>query len=454
MRSILVFTALVAVVLGNDYFLHNARHMFEDFKQTHGKKYSASEEPVRFSNFVQNLIKANKLAEKNPMASFGVNKFSDMSSAEFKMLHNAQAHFARVNKSSPANLYKTEDLHSEGTPVDWRAKGAVTGVKDQGQCGSCWAFSTTGNIEGQWKLAGHTLVALSEQELVSCDTTDSGCQGGLMDQAFQWLISNQGGKIATEASYPYVSGDGNAPACALPKTTGAVITGFNDLPKDEAQMLTWLDSNGPIAIAVDATSWQTYTGGIMTDCQASQIDHGVLLVGYGVSGSTKYWIVKNSWSTSWGESGYIRVQYGTNQCLINSYPTSSKASSGPAPPPGPPTPPSPPSPTTPAPSGTFQQKQCNDAACTQGCQTATFPQNQCLQDDSGGSVIASCVPTGLQEKVYLFSASCSGLYETSVSPVNQCFQDDAGTYAENICSSSVSSQASPLTTKKFKKAKK
>jgi len=275
-----------------------------------------------------------------------------------------------------------------------------------------------------------------------------------MDQAFQWLISNQGGKIATEASYPYVSGDGNAPACALPKTTGAVITGFNDLPKDEAQMLTWLDSNGPIAIAVDATSWQTYTGGIMTDCQASQIDHGVLLVGYGVSGSTKYWIVKNSWSTSWGESGYIRVQYGTNQCLINSYPTSSKASSGPAPPPGPPTPPSPPSPTTPAPSGTFQQKQCNDAACTQGCQTATFPQNQCLQDDSGGSVIASCVPTGLQEKVYLFSASCSGLYETSVSPVNQCFQDDAGTYAENICSSSVSSQASPLTTKKFKKAKK
>jgi C1A family cysteine protease len=206
--------------------------------------------------------------------------------------------------------------------LDWRTKGAVTAVKDQGQCGSCWAFSTTGNIEGQWKIKGHALTSVSEQELVSCDTIDSGCNGGLMDNAFDWLVQSRKGVIATETSYPYVSGGGNVPKC---KTTGlvngATITGHKDLPKDETQMAALLASGGPIAIAVDATSFQSYTGGILTNCISQQIDHGVLLVGYGVSGTTSYWIIKNSWAASWGEQGYIRVKQGSNECLITSYPT-------------------------------------------------------------------------------------------------------------------------------------
>jgi C1A family cysteine protease len=326
MRSVIIFAALVAVALGSAYELSNAKALFADFKATHGKVYSAEEEAVRFGNFVENLRTAARLNAKNPLAQFGVNKFSDLSAAEFKSRHNAQKHYANLTRSTVANLYTAEQVAAAATPIDWRAKGAVTHVKDQGQCGSCWAFSTTGNIEGQNFLAGHKLTALSEQELVSCDTTDDGCNGGLMDQAFQWLISNRNGVIVTESSYPYVSGGGDAPSCSLSgKVPGATISGFQDLPHDEGQMLTWLQSHGPIAVAVDATSWQTYQGGILSDCESDQIDHGVLVVGYGLSGSTGYWIVKNSWASSWGENGYIRVQFGTNQCLINNYPTSAKA---------------------------------------------------------------------------------------------------------------------------------
>jgi len=326
MRTFVILAALVAVALGSAYELSNAKSLFADFKATHGKVYSAEEESVRFGNFVENLRTAARLSAKNPQAQFGVNKFSDLSASEFKGRHNAQKYYANLTRSTVANVFTQEQVAAADSPVDWRTKGAVTHVKDQGQCGSCWAFSTTGNIEGQNFLAGHKLVALSEQELVSCDTTDDGCNGGLMDQAFQWLLSSRNGVIVTEASYPYVSGGGDAPSCSLSgKVAGATIASFADLPHDENQMLTWLQTHGPIAVAVDATSWQTYQGGIMIDCESDQIDHGVLVVGYGLSGSTKYWIVKNSWASSWGENGYIRVEFGTNQCLINSYPTSSKA---------------------------------------------------------------------------------------------------------------------------------
>jgi cathepsin F/cysteine peptidase B len=211
-----------------------------------------------------------------------------------------------------------------GSSIDWREKGAVTAVKNQGQCGSCWAFSSTGSIEAQWFLAGHPLVSVSEQELVSCDKTDSGCDGGLMDNAWTWLVEKEKGEIATEASYPYVSGNGDVPRCELPKTTGATISGHEDLPTNEDQMATWMLTNGPISIAVDATSWQTYTSGIMTNCISTQVDHGVLAVGFDDNNEPPYWIIKNSWAADWGEKGYIRVKKGANECLITTVPCSSK----------------------------------------------------------------------------------------------------------------------------------
>ena len=332
MRSTILIVLFAALLVAGDSYLEtNMASMFKDFKAAHNKKYaSATEEALRFANFQANMRKAAALQASEPTATFGMNIFSDLSEAEFKSRHNAEKYYARrVAESKPIAPFTAAEIKAQNgaaaTDVDWRTKGAVVAVKDQGQCGSCWAFSTIGGIEGQWFLAGNTLTSLSEQEFVSCDTVDQGCQGGLMDNAYQWVIANNGGKITTETAYPYVSGGGSVPSCKeTGKPTGAVITGYQDLPKNENQMAAWLAQNGPISVAVDATSWQTYRGGIMSNCRSQQLDHGVLIVGLGTSGSTQYWIVKNSWSTSWGEQGYIRLQFGTNQCLITQYPCTAK----------------------------------------------------------------------------------------------------------------------------------
>ena len=326
MNSIALLALLVAVVCAMPTETRNYVKMFEDFKAKYGRKYAnAVEESQRLRHFVANMRKAEKLSKLNPLATFGVNEFADMSAAEFKIRHSAEKHFqAKMAHRQPvANLFSEEQVKAAVTSIDWRTKGAVTAVKNQGQCGSCWSFSSTGSIEAQWFLAGHTLVSVSEQELVSCDTTDDGCNGGLMDNAWTWLVKKEHGNIVTEASYPYVSGNGEVPKCKIPKTIGATITGHVDLPQNEDQMATWMSTNGPISIAVDATSWQTYTKGIMTNCISSQIDHGVLAVGFDNANKPPYWIIKNSWAASWGEDGYIRVEKGTDQCLITSTPCSS-----------------------------------------------------------------------------------------------------------------------------------
>jgi cysteine peptidase B len=436
MKTVFVLAAIVVVAMAAEA---DYAKMFQDFKVKFGRVYaSESENARRFQAFVENMKTAERLQAANPLATFGVNEFSDISAAEFKVRHNADKYYARVaNKPGP------EPIKTVGLPpsVDWRQKGAVTYVKNQGQCGSCWSFSTTGSIEGQWFLAGNTLTALSEQELVSCDTIDQGCNGGLMDDAFDWLVQYRNGQIVTESSYPYVSGGGNVPSCDLSgKVVGAKIAGHQDIAHDETTMGNWVAKGGPLSIAVDATSWQTYTGGIMTNCQSVQLDHGVLIVGFQGSGSIPYWIIKNSWGASWGESGYIRVQFGTDQCLITKYPTTSivNGSIGPTPPPGPPGP----TPTPPPSGKTFTQKQCTDSACTQGCSSQTFPQNKCLQLEGGGSAIAICQPNDLEMKTYMFSQDCSGFSIPETQPINQCLQDEEGTYFENICPSSITAVGS------------
>ena len=426
--ALVALVVLVGVCAAADY-----QSMFANFKKDHGRVYaSADEEAKRFAIFTANMKKAETLMQANPLAIFGANEFADMSEAEFKSRHNADKLYAKLAaKAKPSDLYTPEQLKSAVSSVDWRQKGAVTAVKNQGQCGSCWSFSTTGGIEGQWFLAGNALTSLSEQLLVSCDTIDDGCNGGLMDNAFDWLVQDNKGVIVTEASYPYVSGDGNVPACDNSgKQFGAKITGHQDLPKTEDQMAAWCGEHGPISIAVDATSWQTYMGGIMTNCISQQIDHGVLIVGFDNNNNPPYWVVKNSWGASWGESGYIRVQKGTNQCLITSYPTTSIVGSGPGP--VPPTPPSPPSP-----SGSFQQKTCADAKCT-SCKVDTLPQDTCIKGTSA-SFIAKCISDGLLVKTFSGS-SCSGSYTEAVEPVDVCqvvFNPNGpASFVQNSCSGS------------------
>jgi len=323
MRSVAVLALAGSVsALSEEYVRANNGLLFANFKDQHGKVYaSAGEESLRSKIFMANMIEAARLEKMNPRATFGASKFADLTKAEFAPYHNLRV----SNKTSPAPVYSDAEVQKAlAGSVDWRSKGAVTQVKDQAQCGSCWAFSSTGGIEGQWFLAGNKLTSVSEQELVACDKVDSGCSGGLMDNAYTWLVTGRGGKntgkIVTEAAYPYTSGGGSSGTCKSVKgmADGATITGHKDITHTEAQMAAYVSASGPLPIAVDAQShWQTYTSGVVSSCTGKSLDHGVLAVGY----TSDYWIVKNSWGPSWGESGYIRLAYGSNQCGLNQSPT-------------------------------------------------------------------------------------------------------------------------------------
>jgi len=205
-------------------------------------------------------------------------------------------------------------------------------------------------------------------------------------------------------------------------------------------MATWVYSNGPLSIAVDATSWQTYTGGIMTNCISNQIDHGVLIVGFDDNNNPPYWIVKNSWTNTWGEAGYIRVEKGTDQCLITSYPCSSKVKK--AGPPGP----TPPGPTPPpGPSGAkFIQKTCSDATCKQ-CSDMTLPQNECITA-ARGSYKASCAANALIIQAFV-GRKCEGTPMTTSNPINVCSiifrKDKEERFVLNDCTATPSPPTNP-----------
>ena len=214
--------------------------------------------------------------------------------------------------------------------VDWVTKGGVTAVKNQGRCGSCWAFSTTGSTEGAYFAATGKLVSLSEEDLVQCDTVDAGCQGGLMDNGFTFIEKNG---VAAEEAYPYISGTGIRGMCSKDKESAKVVTvtGFTDVPHEDEVALLSAVAQQPVSIAIEADKsvFQMYKSGVLDNkgC-GTKLDHGVLVVGYGTDNGKDYWKVKNSWGPTWGEAGYIRFIRGSNQCGIASqasYPTGAKA---------------------------------------------------------------------------------------------------------------------------------
>merc|ERR1712046_362928 len=231
------------------------------------------------------------------------------------------ANIRGLSSGAASGLPKVGELKYEGETlagsVDWSTKGAVTPVKNQGQCGSCWAFSTTGGLEGVWQIASGNLVSLSEQQFVDCDKTDSGCNGGLMDHAFEWAKNNA---IATEEAYPY---KGSAGSCGSVSATGIPkggVTGYKDVANDASSLKSAI-MGSPVSIAIEAdqAAFQQYTGGVITSGCGSNLDHGVLAVGINSDGSIK---VKNSWGSSWGVNGYVNI--ATSQCGITtsaSYPT-------------------------------------------------------------------------------------------------------------------------------------
>jgi hypothetical protein len=312
--SVALATAAVHRTLDDD------KRLFADFMQTYGKKYLPSEEAHRFECFRKTL---NLIDMRNARGAeqHGVNMFADLCENEFSKMY--------LGLRPGNNTHKLADVSKPtATPncpaIDWRTKGVVTPVKNQGQCGSCWSFSSTGNMEGQWAKAGHPLTSLSEEELVQCSSSagNMGCNGGLMDDAFTWVIQNGG--IDSEANYPYTSGGGYTGQCnsgLLPNKVASFST-YANVQGGELVMANWVCTGGPLSIAVYALPWQTYTGGIMSNCPADQLDHGVLIVGFDSTYSTPYWIIKNSWSASWGENGYIRVEMWQNECGLTEMPSS------------------------------------------------------------------------------------------------------------------------------------
>lgn len=328
------------------------RQLYEEWKAKHRKNsVELGEESLRrFDIFKDNLryIDEHNRPENNHSYKLGLNRFADLTNEEFRSVYlGTKSKPTREKKLS--DRYKVVDGDELPDEVDWRKKGAVPPIKDQGSCGSCWAFSAIGAVEGVNQIVTGDLIALSEQELVDCDTSyNEGCNGGLMDYAFEFIISNGG--IDTEEDYPYKSRDGRCDT-ARKNTRVVTIDSYEDVPVNSEAALQKAVASQPVSVAIEAggRSFQLYASGIFDGLCGTELDHGVVAVGYGTENSKDYWIVRNSWGESWGEAGYVRLARNlatstAGKCgiaLEASYPLK-LGSNPPKPPPSPPSPPPPP----------------------------------------------------------------------------------------------------------------
>lgn len=285
----------------------------------HGKEPSNSlGEQSRFEIFKDNLrfIDEHNAATNSHTYKLGLNRFADLTNDEYRsiflgtrmdgkrkfMKRKAAAAVTASNKSG--GIDSVDELPES---VDWREKGAVSSIKDQGYCGSCWAFSTVAAVEGINQIVTGDLITLSEQELVECDTYNAGCNGGLMDDAFEFIIRNGG--LDTEDDYPYTADDGK---CNVTRRNTKVVTidGYEDVTPLSEKALQKAVAKQPVSVAIEAVGrhFQLYESGIFNSECGTSLDHGVAAVGYGTENGVDYWIVRNSWGTSWGEKGYIRME--------------------------------------------------------------------------------------------------------------------------------------------------
>ena len=281
-------------------------YQFIDFVSQFGKSYgTVAEFEFRSAVFQDKLA---YIEEHNRSGlhthTLGVNEFTDRTDAEMKKMLGYRPEM----KTSRNEVLLDESNLADS--VDWRSKGAVTPVKNQGQCGSCWAFSTTGAVEGADFIKTGTLNSISEQQLVDCSTQNNGCNGGLMDYAFQYIESHP---LETEGEYPYTARDGT---CHTHQTPGVgTVSSYQDIASRDTQMKAAI-SKGPVAVAIEADQavFQSYSSGVITSGCGSSLDHGVLAVGYGTENGQEYYLVKNSWGASWGDKGYVKI--APDQCGI------------------------------------------------------------------------------------------------------------------------------------------
>jgi len=296
-----------------------SKQQFEEFITTYGKTYQTTEEyNTRLQIFESNLEVAAYLSSQDTNAQYGVTKFMDLTREEFKTYYLIK-NFTSTKIQNPNNVPMLTWDHgnknaSYPPEFDWRSHGVVTGVYNQGQCGSCWAFSTTEQIESMWARAGHGLHNLAMQQLVDCDHWSHGCGGGNPPDAYAYVI--QAGGIDSLGSYPYVARN---EGCRFnPRNVAAKVKqwGYITTTDNENNMLAWTSKYGPPSVCVDASNWQFYRGGIVTSNCATQLDHCVQVTGWITQSGISAWTVRNSWGTSWGESGYIYIMIGRDLCGI------------------------------------------------------------------------------------------------------------------------------------------
>lgn len=335
MFRVFTFFTLLTSVFSNIFI-----DRFEDWMKEYRIQYPGQHKYLdMYEKWVSNDKFIKEMNSKNLSYTLAHNQFSAMDTDDFKDFISSEKNRILLNNTLniEQNLQYSFHLQSLPTSVNWVEMGAVTEIKNQGQCGSCWSFSTTGALEGAYFVKYGELLSFSEQQLVDCDNLknggrDMGCNGGLMDNAFKWISKNGG--ICTEVDYPYVSGETKTNGACQKSCTKVLNTDIKSyvdvIPSSDDEMMTALTKQ-PVSVAIQANqrSFQLYSSGVLTDDCGTELDHGVLLVGYGNMNNENYYIIKNSWGTTWGMDGYIYIgrgsQYnkGDGQCgvlLQGSYP--------------------------------------------------------------------------------------------------------------------------------------
>jgi len=305
--------ASLAVAFASSY---ETKVKFINFQHKYQKSYRADEFATRFQIFSDNLARYEQMNLKAGKRIFGVNEFADLSVEEFSKFYlmpkSVAGRYPPKQGSIPAVVDNSPA--PEGMTFDWNQKGVVTPVYNQQQCGSCWAFSATETIESYCALAGKGLQQLSMQQIVSCDNTADGCNGGWTYAAYEYV--EKAGGIETYQEYPYSAESGS---CQYDNRPDVDISGWSYVTEsDENVMLNWVSKNGPVSVCVAAEAWQGYEAGeVMTASECSGgVDHCVQVTGYGTENGESVWNVRNSWGAGWGNQGYIWVQRGANACQI------------------------------------------------------------------------------------------------------------------------------------------